>query len=291
MGCVWVHHPSCLIYRSILWFTYTKKHPASWACGEYHLGKSLALSSPCVPEEVWRRIPLIISTMPRQFGPSPVPAEDEIGAWITKEIDRIMDEYLVQEGERGCWAKRGEQDLSTALLACLDELIIRQTATLGYWMEHSGVVQGRIRAWEVMSHGDELFRRYNVARDKQMRHLHRRGGVLPPIDPGLKQFKKATVSELRIVLEDLRGHFAAFRRKVKQAELLDRFRHTIGQNGCAYLQGNQLSWAGFLTAQTRRHPVESLLKRTPASLFDEWVAWATTYKLEVLRQKISRQKL
>lgn len=237
-------------------------------------------------KSVWDEVPLLMSHMPRDFPPS----EDEMGVWITAELDHVMDEYLVRGSERELWARRATKGLSPALWALLDELIIRQTENLGDLIEHSKVVQFRIQRWKVEPGGDDLYRRYNAARDKNMRHLHRRGGALPPIDPGFKQFKKETVNELRIVLQDLCGHFAAFRREVKRTELLNRFRDTVAQSGCAHLRTNQPSWEAFLTAQTRTGTVEHLIRRKAAPLFDQWAAWATTYKPEVLRQKISRQK-
>ncbi len=235
-------------------------------------------------------VPFIISSMPREFGPSSVPTEDEVGAWITAGLERIMEQFLVQDSERECWTQRGEQNLTPALCARLDELIIRQTETLGDWMEHSSVVQLRIQHWKLMTHGEKLYERYNAARNKNMLILHRL--VPPPIDPGWKRFKRETVAELRIVLQDLRGHFAESRRGITAAEVLDRFRQTIAQSGCPYLQGNQLSWEAFFSARLRS--VKNLLttgKRTqPAALFDEWAAWATERKLEALRQMISKQK-
>jgi hypothetical protein len=89
----------------------------------------------------------------------------------------------------------------------------------------------------------------------------------------------------------LQGHFATLRRRVTPSELLTRFRHTVAQRHCVHLLANQLSWETFFTVQNRHHTAESLLKQKPASLFDTWAAWATTYKPEVLRQKITRQKL
>jgi hypothetical protein len=243
-----------------------------------------------IRKTVWDEVPLIISRLPRELVDFP-PVEDAMGAWITSQLDLIMGEFLVEDSERDLWALRATGGLSPLLWARFDELIIRQTENLGDLIEHSKVVQYRIQCWKVEQGGDDLYRRYNAARDKNMRHLHRRGGALPPVDPGLKQFKTATVAELRIVLEDLRGHFAESRQRIIPAQLLDRFRCAVTERRCGHLQANQPSWETFLAAETRRRSVETLIKRKPASLFDEWAAWATTYKQEVLRQKISLQKL
>ena len=242
-------------------------------------------------QDIWAQVPLIISTMPRQFGPSATPAEDDMGAWISAELDRTMEEFLVEASERELWAQRADAELPASLWARLDELIIYQTESLGDLIEHSAVVQLRIRHWKEASTGVELYRRYNRARDKNMRHLHRRGGSLPPVDPRFKAFKVATVSELRVVLPDLRVHFATLRRRATTKELIARFHYTIAQSNCAHLQENQPSWESFFAGQTRHQTVESLIKQKPASLFDAWSAWATTYKPEVLRQKIARQQL
>ena len=244
-----------------------------------------------VPLSPWAEVPLIISTMPRQFGPSATPVEDEMGVWISAELDRIMEKFLVEDSERELWAQRADAELPASLWARLDELIIRQTESLGDLIEHSAVVQLRIRHWKEAPAGVELYRRYNRARDLNMRHLHRQGGSLPPVDPGFKTFKIATVSELRVVLPDLQVHFATLRRRATPGELIARFHQTIAQRQCVHLQANQPSWESFFAGQTRHQTVESLIKQKPASLFDAWAAWATTYKSEVLRQKIARQKL
>lgn len=243
-----------------------------------------------VAKTVWDQIPLIFSHMPRELGDFP-PVEDAMGVWITAELDRIMEEFLLQDSERKLWAQRETVDLPPSLWTRLDELIIRQTENLGDLIEHSAVVQLRIQRWKTLLHGEELYGRYNAARDKNMRHLHRLGSAMPPIDPGFKKFKQATVSELRIVLEDLRGHFAESRQRATTAQLIKRFGHTVTERRCVYLHGNLPSWETFLATKTSKHTVENLLKRKPAPLFDEWAAWATTYKQEVLRQKISRQQL
>ena len=251
----------------------------------------MSASLQVIRKDVWAEVPLIISTMPRQFGPSATPAEDDMGAWISAELDRIMEEFLVEASERELWAQRADAALPASLWARLDELIIYQTESLGDLIEHSAVVQLRIRHWKEASTGIELYRRYNAARDKNMRHLHRQGGSLPPVDPGFKAFKVATVSQLRVVLPDLQVYFATLRRRATPAELIARFRHTIAQRQCAHLQANQDSWESFLAGQTRHQTVESLIKQKPAALFDAWAAGATTYEPEVLRQKIARQKL
>lgn len=66
---------------------------------------------PClVPKEIRDRVPLIICHMPREFKTS-----EELGAWITKELDRIMGEYLVGGSKRDLWARRGEGELPPSL--------------------------------------------------------------------------------------------------------------------------------------------------------------------------------
>jgi len=241
-----------------------------------------------VPKGIRNKVPLIICHIPRKFGTS-----GELGAWITDELDRIMGKYLVEQSERTLWARRGERELTPSLWARFDDLIIWQAVSLGDWIEHSPAVQLRIQHWKAMSQGVERYRRYNQARHKNMRILHRL--ELPPVDPGFKQFKKATVRELQIVLQDLRGHFAKSRQRTSSADLISRFRHiiAIAENRCVHLQGNQASWETFFTAKAQS--TEKILtpdrRSGPASLFDEWASWATTFGLESLRQKTSLQKL
>ena len=104
----------------------------------------------------------------------------------------------------------------------------------------------------------------------------------------MSRSKKAMVRELQIVLQDLKGHFAESRKRLTSTDLNNRFRHTIGLNGCVYLQGNQLSWEAFF--HDRFKDIETLLIRRPGGLFDEWASWATTHEIEALRQKISLQE-
>ena len=239
-----------------------------------------------VSKEIRDKMPLIISRMPRQFE-----TPEALGRWIDEELDRIMGKYLVEVSERDLWARRGEGELTYSIWSRFDDLIIWQTVSLGDWIEYSPTVQCRIQTWKVTASGLERYRRYNRARDKNMRMLHRL--ELPPIDPGLKQYKKATVRELQILIKDLRSHFAKSRKRTSSADLIAAFRDIIARNSCMRLLGNQLSWEAFFVASARS--IERILtpdKRSgPASLFDEWASWATTHKLESLRQKISLQKL
>ncbi len=191
-----------------------------------------------ISNDIWDEVPFLISRMPRQFGPSATPAEDEIGSWITTELERTMEDYLLQDSERELWAQRVDAVLPASLWAQLDELIIRQTVMLGDWMEHSALVQIRIQHWKITPSGTELYRRYNASRDKNMRILQRL--ELPPIDPGWKRFKSAIVAELHLVLQDLRGHFAQSRQKFTSADVLNRFSHAIAQSNCVHLQSNRL---------------------------------------------------
>jgi len=239
-----------------------------------------------VPKGIRDKVPLIICHMPRKFATS-----KELGAWFTDELDRIMGKYLVEKSERGLWAQRRGGELTPSLWARFDDLIIWQTVSLGDWIEHSPAVQLRIQHWKVMSPGVGRYRRYNQARDKNMRILHRL--ELPPVDPGFKQFKKATVRELQVFLQDLCGHVAGSRQRTSSADLISRFRHIIAGDGCVQLRGNQQSWEAFFTAKTQSIGtiLTPDLRSRLASLFDEWASWATTYRLESLRQKISLQKL
>jgi hypothetical protein len=250
----------------------------------------MAANLQLIREEIWDEVPFLISRMPRQFGPSATPAEDDMGRWITTELDRTMEEFLLQDSERVLWAQRADAELPPALWARLDELIIRQTVMLGDWMEHSALVQIRIQQWKMTPPGTELYRRYNASRNKNMRILHRLEP--PPIDHGWKRFKAAVVSELQLVLQDLRGHFAESRQRITAQQLMDRFRHAIAQSNCVHLQSNQLSWEAFFSAQLSS--VKNLLmpgtRTSPAGLFDEWAQWTTGRSLDALRQTISKQK-
>jgi hypothetical protein len=236
-----------------------------------------------VSKGVRDRVPLIICHMRREFETS-----EELGIWVTEELDRIMGEYLVEESERGLWTQREKMDLSPSLWTRFDDLIIWQTVSLGDWIEYSPAVRLRIQCWKIMSPGLERYRRYNWARYKNMRILHRL--ELPPIDPEVKQFKKTIVHELQIVLKDLRGHFATSRRRTSSEDLIGQFRRIIAENDCVCLQGNRLSWETFLVAKSQS--IEMPGRRSgPWRLFSEWASWATIYKLESLRQKTSLQNV
>ena len=83
-----------------------------------------------VPKGIRDKVPLIICHMPRKFETS-----EELGAWITGELDRIMGKYLVELSERNLWAQRGAGGrLTPSLLARFDDLIIWQAVSIGDWV-------------------------------------------------------------------------------------------------------------------------------------------------------------
>jgi hypothetical protein len=181
--------------------------------------------------------------------------------------------------------------MSKEAIATLDEIIIRQAATLGWRIGTSELVHWRMSEWELVP-GLELLKRHHRA-------IERAAGVVqgtkkPPLDdPTLYPFKIETVKELRVLLNEMRDAFRA-RRSAPPEDLepvlVSHFFKTVKRRSRSYpfLSANRLRWEAFFKEQPtvlRQSLAEIRLR--PASLFDLWLSWCKGVDPERLRQVIS----
>ena len=224
--------------------------------------------------------PLIVSLAPRDLE-----TPEEWDVFITEQLERLLASGLSQN-ERDLLAVclRGEStvELPASVWVALDDLIIRQTGTLGWRIFLSTLVHARFRMWDIRPGGDELFERFGQALAAYGRYMHRQDK--PPLSVDIKPAKKETVVELRLLLKKLEQQFAGSNRGPSTEELVAAFGAlALEQQG--FVASNLESWSAFL-----RSEAPPLLNpgTSAASLFDAWLAWATGYDQETLRQKISK---
>src|SRR3989442_11081572 len=218
---------------------------------------------------------LIISTLPRErLG------DEELGLLITSG--------LLQRLEARCTVPK-DCRLNTAQYRILDDLIIEQTHTLGELALASPLVRERLHAWRDHPHGIGLTERFASALVKAVRY-HKRMEP-PPLDSRLRQSKKETVEELRSAFRILRKGTVGSLKNLSSRELIERFRHVIVEGNFRYLSGFSDAWSDFFAQQPGFVSNALAAPRfAPATVFDAWLAWATGYEQEYLRQKISTLK-
>jgi hypothetical protein len=216
--------------------------------------------------------PLIISVLPReQLSP------EQLGSHIDAELVRCFSPACLSPDL-----------LSPAQSKILDDLIIRQTETLGDLALASPIVLGRVHAWRDHPLGIARMQRFCAALVKAVRvHQHK---AKPPLDSRMLAAKRKTVDELRAAFKVLRGKFRAAKKDPKIKDFTVQFLEVIQPGG--FLQANADSWCAFFAADFQQ-ALDSLNgpRFSPAALYDAWAAWATGYTQETLRQKVSSSSL
>jgi hypothetical protein len=178
--------------------------------------------------------------------------------------------------------------LAEELLAKWDALILNQAETFGWRLTTSEKILQRFSQWAVMQDGPELFERFGKALARAVRI--EQGKKSPPIED-LRESKPPTVAQLRLVLKNLRGEFAANRTRPTMTALLERFAAIIVDDPEAfdYLYPELTSWQKFFKDVD---PIDALIFRpgplSPASLYDNWVACRTLRDQDSVRQILSR---
>jgi hypothetical protein len=214
---------------------------------------------------------MIISSLPRQLLESP----EQLGALITEQLAQGVN----------------PDNLTDDALRSLDERVILEAETLGQRIFTSRLVQARVQAWEWQPGGIERNERLGKALAKYGRIMQRQ--ELPPIDPGIRQHKQETVNELRLASRAFRQQYTKLRKTPTQAELLKMFRQVLAGGGGVfpYLTANLDSWVLFFEQEKDTVSRALSTSRFPAAeIYDQWLAWATGYKQEALRQKIATLK-
>lgn len=211
---------------------------------------------------------MIISSLPRQFE-----STEQLGALITEQLAHGVN----------------PDDLLDTALRAIDERIILETETLGWRIFASTLVQARLQAWEWQNDGIALYERLGKSLAKFGRIMRQQ--ELPPLDPQIRQNKQKTVNELRLASRAFRQQYTKLRKKLSQAELLNMFRQVLTDGDFPYLTANRDSWVLFFEQEKDTVSQALSVSRFPAaSLYDQWLAWATGYKQEALRQKIATLK-
>lgn len=208
----------------------------------------------------------------------------------TMWLDRVPPADLkIASGKGLLWLTQ----MSPEAVKELDEIIIRQAATLGWRTGLSELVCWRMSEWELASEGPILLRRYHRAIERAARIFQ--GREKPPLDdPGLYLCKVETVKELRALLSELRDAYQARFCDPPgdlEAVLAARFLEVVKRRSKSFpfLAINYSWWNGFFKEQPtilRVHLVGVRLR--PASLFDSWLSWCKGVDDEWLRQTISR---
>ena len=225
-------------------------------------------------DEMRQRRPIsqIIREIPRDeehYG-----SRDKLGRAITERLFRIWESEILSDVERA------ELDSPTpAMMKKLDKLILRQAETLGWRLCCSELVLLRFRWWEGQRDGVSLFVDFGRACAKSAQIFQNR--ARPPIDdPGLYELKKNMVAELRTIQRTRRKRSAGRKKPLTREEMVAEFKQLVsGMDG--YLHSNFESWMKFLLAT----PIP--LDRAPATLWDTWFGWCSSYDPETVRKAIS----
>jgi hypothetical protein len=228
-------------------------------------------------------VPQIIARIPRRYHSS---AED-LGADVTKELLHIWESIL---SDTELCEHRGQQSFSATAVEKLDALILKQAETMGWRLGLSPLVHLRFWEWDLQSNGPRLFELYGKALAKSARRYQKKEP--PPLDdPDLYLTKQETVSELRLFLQNLSNAFSKRGARPSSDELIKYFQKTVSAEGDAfiYLKANMNSWLEFFRADSISiKPLLFKRRRSPAALFDSWLAWGKGVESETIRQKISK---
>jgi len=195
----------------------------------------------------------IVSTLPR----APLFA-DELGA--------LIDHGLMERLEVSLGASMPpDRNLGPSQNKVLDDLIIKQTETLGDLALTSGVVRERLHAWWYHPDGISLTERFAAALVEAVR-VHQLKS-LPPLDAATPFYKDRVIQELKIALPRLRGAAAAGRKTKHRSfsidEIKSQFRDIVRESNLGRLAGNM----DFMV----------LLLRCPAGVHQTGVERATAY--------------
>jgi hypothetical protein len=175
-------------------------------------------------------------------------------------------------------------------MAILDEIIIDQAVTLGWRLMCSHLVLSRFSRWSEEPFNPELFERMGKALARSVRILAR--DELPSIDdPGLREYKKLAVPELRMLLREMRKVYSRPSPAPDARELANWFlKGLVGSERFPMLARNLLHWGVFLEAQENEGVLQLQLTRRlePAALFNSWLAWLKGHDPDYLRKRLTR---
>lgn len=202
--------------------------------------------------------------------------------WIGSMSPRELQKFAA------VWPRRDQVPLE--LYRRLDRIIIEQARTTSWRMELSPLVQLRKSEWDHQDNGPRLHQQYGEACADFARIVQKK--KLPPLaDPDHWAVKQETVSELRLLLPNLRQVFTSMKRKPAVHDVLENFSKILSDSPATYrhLKANEERWLKFLEdSRDVCRPILQGSRTQPATLYDEFLAWCTGWKSDAIRQAISR---
>jgi hypothetical protein len=223
---------------------------------------------------------------------------DQWGAAIDRELTKIWIEignvqpakaralYRLSLGK----AQKRVSLPSQREMLILDEIIIAQAVTLGWRIMTSQLVILRCSRWSDELFVPKMFERFGKVLARSVRILS--GAEAPPIDdPGLRDYKRAAVPELRILLREMRSLFHRCSPEPSSGELAEWFLTAVADNKrFPKLGTNILHWALFLGERENAGILKLELTghMAAASVFDSWLAYFKRHDAEYLRKSLSR---
>jgi hypothetical protein len=228
------------------------------------------------------------------------PSQEKFGEVITNGLVEILWNSVLTEAERGSLETEAELLKGPSVAdekrnEKLDALILKQAETFGWRISLSEMVQARFRVWEELPNGSERFEQFGRACARAVRIMQKKEP--PPIDdPGLRRSKFVAVSELRLLLKNLRNEFSIARTTPTAAVILERFAAivTAEPDTFEYIHQNLDSWKKFLKDEYGSSSIKALAvgarssRISPAGLFDTWLASSKGYATDSVRQQLSR---
>jgi hypothetical protein len=172
----------------------------------------------------------------------------------------------------------------------LDKIIMAQAVTLGWRIMASQLVLFRCSRWSDELFVPENFERFGKMLAKSVRILS--GHERPPIDdPGIRDYKRRAVAELRILLREMRSSFLDHSPGPTTKKLAHWFVKKLAEDGrFSRLRVNPFHWIMFL-AQKENSDILKLQmtgRLAPAALFDSWLAYYKRHDPEYLRKRLTR---
>jgi hypothetical protein len=172
----------------------------------------------------------------------------------------------------------------------LDDIIVAQAVTLGWRLMTSQLVLFGFSRWSDEPFHPELFERIGQALARSVRILAR--DELPPIDdPGLRDYKKRAVAELRNLLREMRASLLRHSQATSTEELANWFIKRLAEDDrFSRLRLNPLHWLVFLTEEENSDILKLQMtgRLAPAALFDTWLAYFKRHDPEYLRKRLTR---
>jgi hypothetical protein len=228
-----------------------------------------------------RPVPQIITRIPRRQM-----TRSEWNQIVTLELLQIWETLLSPEEHQATRATDNDGGFAPpSVEQKLDDLILNQAQTLGWRIVFSDLVLKRFNKWESQENGPRLFEELGRSFAKSTKIFQQK--LKPPLDPDLRQFRTETVTELRVLLRNIKNVFSVKRRAPGQQEILATFETLASNDSFPHLRANLAVWLDYLGEDVALRSFSSGSRISPAALFDSWLGWCQNRDAESLRQAIS----